>query len=111
MKKDLSTCFDKRIYEERLNENYIEKNGKIYGLEWLTEHGGDGSPDRLSLTNIKYTDSTCTFTIKGTGLVEAEDSTYKLYYKNGNWIYIDHLKYDIPYENFAMYDGLSKWVD
>lgn len=114
LKKDLSTCFDKRLYEEHLNENYIEKNGKIYGIEWLTEHGGDGSPCRLSLINIRYTDSTCTYTIKGfvDRIEEMYDfSTYRLYYKNGNWIYIDHLKYDIPYENFAMYDGLSEWID
>ena len=107
LRKDLSTCFDKRVYEESLNDNYIEKNGKIYGLGFTEQGGGDGGPDRLSLTNIKYTDSTCTFTIKGSGLIEEEALTYKLYYKNGNWIYMDNY----PYENFAMYLGLSKWVD
>ncbi|MGN1442396.1 MAG: fibronectin type III domain-containing protein [Acutalibacteraceae bacterium] len=115
MKAELATCFGgtaKQMYNDYIKHYYIEKNGKLYGIEGLGE-GGDMNPDRLSLINIKLTDTSCSFVVRGYCSWDrsyvTESGTCKLYYRNGNWVYLNN--YPEMYENFEMYYGKIKWID
>ncbi|MGN1195061.1 MAG: fibronectin type III domain-containing protein [Acutalibacteraceae bacterium] len=115
MKAELATCFDgtaKQLYNDYIKHYYVERNGKLYGIEGLGE-GGDMNPDRLSLINIKLTDTSCSFVVRGFCSWDRsyvrESDTCKLYYRNGNWVYLND--YPEMYENIDMYYGNTKWID